>query len=87
VLENLAPAAGSTLGGASVTVTGRGFALGSTATTFKFGTANAKSVSCTSSTTCVLTAPPHAAGTVDVIATANKAKATVNAPADQFTYG
>jgi alpha-tubulin suppressor-like RCC1 family protein len=86
VVESVAPASGTTLGGTSVTVTGQGFALGSAATAFKFGTVKAKSVSCTSSTTCVVTAPPHAAGTVDVVATVNKASTTVNAPADQFTY-
>ena len=30
--------------------------------------------------------PPHAAGTVDVKATVNKAASAKNAPADQFTY-
>lgn len=84
-VEGVSPANGSTLGGASVTVTGSGFALGS-ATTFKFGTVRSKSVSCTSSTTCVVTAPAHAAGTVDVIPTVNKASGAINAPADQFAY-
>jgi alpha-tubulin suppressor-like RCC1 family protein len=86
LVESVSPASGSTLGGASVTVTGRGFAPGGTATSFKFGTVKAKSVSCTSSTTCVVTAPAHAAGTVDVIPTVDKVKASANAPADQFSY-
>jgi len=87
LVEGVSPAAGTTLGGTSVTITGTGFALGSSATSFKFGTVRAKLVSCTTSTTCVVTAPAHAAGTVDVIAIANKAAGVINAPADQFTYG
>jgi alpha-tubulin suppressor-like RCC1 family protein len=85
-VEELTPNSGSTLGGASVTVTGNGFALGSTATAFKFGKVKAKSVNCTSSTTCVVTAPAQPAGTVDVIATVNKASSPINAPGDGFTY-
>ncbi len=87
VVEGVAPAGGSALGGASVTVTGSGFALGSTASAFKFGSVKSKSVSCTSSTTCVVTAPPHAAGAIDVKVTVNKATSTINAPGDVFTYG
>jgi alpha-tubulin suppressor-like RCC1 family protein len=84
-VESVSPSSGSTLGGTSVTVTGSGFALGS-ATTFKFGTVRSKSVSCTSSTTCLVTAPAHAAETVDIIAIVNSAKSLINAPADQFSY-
>jgi alpha-tubulin suppressor-like RCC1 family protein len=83
----LAPNTGSTLGGTSVTVTGEGFAEGSTATTFKFGNVKATVVNCTSGTSCTVTAPVHEAATVDVVATVNKAKSALNAPADQFTYG
>jgi len=84
-VEGVTPNAGSTHGGESVTVTGNGFAFGSTATVFKFGKVKAKSVSCTSSTTCVVTAPAQAAGTIDVVATVNKASSTINA-GDHFTY-
>jgi alpha-tubulin suppressor-like RCC1 family protein len=87
VVESVAPNSGSTAGGTGVTVTGNGFALGSAATAFKFGTVKAKSVSCTSSTTCVVAAPAHAAGAVDVNATVNKAASAINAPGDVFTYG
>jgi alpha-tubulin suppressor-like RCC1 family protein len=86
VVEGVAPGSGPASGGTSVTVTGSGFALGSSATSFKFGTVKAKAVSCTSTTTCQVTTPTHAAGTVDVVATANKAASAPNAPADQFTY-
>ncbi len=84
-VEAVAPNAGSTAGGETVTVTGSGFALGSTATAFIFGKVKAKSVNCTSSTTCTMTTPAHVAGTVDVKATVNKAASAIN-PGDRFTY-
>ncbi len=85
-MEALTPNAGSTLGGASVTVTGSGFAPGATATVFKFGTVKAKSATCSSSTTCVVIAPAQGAGSVDVRATVAKATSPIDAPADRFTY-
>jgi hypothetical protein len=84
---SIAPAAGPPAGGTHVTITGAGFALGSSATTIKFGRVKSKSVDCTSSTTCVATAPAQAAGKVDVIATVAKAKSAVNPAADSYTYG
>jgi len=84
-VEGIAPSTGSTHGGESVTVTGGGFALGSSATVFMFGKVKAKSVNCASSTTCVVTTPAQVAGTVDVKATVNKAISTIN-PGDHFTY-
>ena len=84
-VESVAPNTGSTAGHTSVTVTGTGFVLGSTGTTFKFGTGKATSVSCSSSTTCTMLSPAGAAGTVNVVATVNKVKSPVN-PGDQFTY-
>jgi alpha-tubulin suppressor-like RCC1 family protein len=84
-VEGVAPNAGSTKGGESVTVTGNGFALGNTATSFMFGKVKSKSVNCTSATSCIVTTPPQVAGTVDVKATVNKAISTVNA-GDHFTY-
>ncbi len=87
VVQALAPSSGSTLGGTSVTVSGDGFALGSTATTFKFGATKAKSVDCSSSTTCTVVAPAHEAATVDVRATVNKEISAPAAPGDQFSYG
>jgi alpha-tubulin suppressor-like RCC1 family protein len=83
VVEGVSPASGSKAGGYSVTVHGAGFAPG---TTFKFGTAKSKSASCASLTECTVLVPAHALGTVDVIATANKAKGEANPPADHFTY-
>ncbi len=87
LVEGLTPNTGSPPGGASVTVHGDGFALGSAATTFKFGTTKAKSVDCTSSTTCSVIVPAHEAATVDVRATVNKATSALSPPGDQFAYG
>ncbi len=84
-VEALAPGTGSSAGGTVVLVSGHGFALG-TATTFKFGKTKAKLVDCTSATSCEVTAPAHAAGAVDVTASANKATSAANPPGDRFTY-
>ncbi len=86
-VEAVTPNSGSTLGGVSVTVTGAGFALGSTATTFKFGRAKAGSVDCTSATSCTMLVPAQGAGTVDVTAQVGKLKSSINPPGDDFTYG
>ncbi|HYM53979.1 MAG TPA: IPT/TIG domain-containing protein [Solirubrobacteraceae bacterium] len=86
-VEGVTPNTGSAAGGTSVTVTGSGFALGTAATSFKFGKAKATSVECTSGTSCTMLAPAHEAGTVDVTAAVGKAGSPVNAPGDQFTYG
>ena len=85
VIQSFAPPSAPHAGGVTVEVSGAGFALGS-ATKFKFGRATAKSVSCTSTTSCTLVVPAQAAaGTVDVLATANKAKSAIG-PSDTFTY-
>jgi alpha-tubulin suppressor-like RCC1 family protein len=74
-------------GGATVTVSGAGFAVGSNLTEFKFGSIKARSASCASTTECsVVLGTAHATGAVDVKATANKASSAKNAPADDFTY-
>jgi alpha-tubulin suppressor-like RCC1 family protein len=85
-VTGLSPNGGPTAGGTSVTVTGTGFALGTTATTFRFGSTKAKSIDCTSSTECTVASPPHEAGTVDVKAIVNRVSSPRNRPADQFTY-
>lgn len=78
------PSKGTTAGGTSVTVTGSGFALGS-ATIFKFGSPKATAVNCSSSTTCTMLTPPHAAATVNVKATV-AGIASPKSSGDQFTY-
>jgi alpha-tubulin suppressor-like RCC1 family protein len=85
-VTNVSPNAGPTAGGTSVTITGTGFALGTTATIIKFGLKRATSVNCTSTTTCTAVTEAHEAGTVDVHATVNKVASPTNRPADQFTY-
>jgi hypothetical protein len=85
-VTSLSPSAGSTAGGTAVTVTGSGFALGASATIFKFGTAKATGVNCTSSTACTVIASAHAAGTVEVKATVNKIASGKEPPGNQFTY-
>jgi hypothetical protein len=85
VIESLSPSEGPTLGGTEVVVTGAGFSTAPKGTAFKFGTVAAKSVTCTSSTTCLVIAPAHEAGTVTVKATVNRAAST-STSADLFTY-
>jgi hypothetical protein len=85
-VTSLSPNTGSKGGGTGVTVTGSGFVLGKTATTFAFGSAKATAVNCTSTTTCTLLSPAHAVGTVDVKATVSKVHSAKNSPADHFTY-
>jgi hypothetical protein len=85
-VTGVSPNTGSSAGGAEVTVTGVGFAVGTTATVFRFGSTKATSVNCASTTTCKVVAPAHEAGTVDVKATVNRVSSTRNRPADQFKY-
>ncbi|HEV7586436.1 MAG TPA: IPT/TIG domain-containing protein [Solirubrobacteraceae bacterium] len=80
------PNAGPVAGGTSVTVTGAGFAPGTTATKFNFGTTKATSVSCPTSSECTMLAPAHAAGTIEVTAIVNKVSSLKQPPADNFTY-
>jgi hypothetical protein len=67
-------------------VTGSGFVVGTTATAFKFGTASSKSVNCTSTTSCTVITPPHAAGTVDVKATVGGITSPKSSSTDEFTF-
>jgi hypothetical protein len=63
------------------TVTG----LSATTTVFKFGATKATNVNCSSTTSCTVRTPPHAAGTVDVKATVNKV-GSPSTTTDRFTY-
>ena len=82
-VSSVTPNTGTVAGGASVTVKGLNFLLGKT--TFKFGTAKATSVNCTSTSECTMLSPAHTAGTVDVIATVNKLNSPV-VTGDKYTY-
>ena len=84
-VTGVSPSSGPAAGGTSVTVTGSGFTTGG-GTSFLFGKTKATAVSCSSSTTCMMLTPAHAAGTVDVIAQVGITRSPVNAPADQFTF-
>jgi hypothetical protein len=86
IIASLSLNHGAAPGGTQIGVHGRGFAPGTSATVFDFGTAVAKSVNCTSTTECIVTTPAHAPGTVDVKASVNNVTSAKNAPADQFTY-
>jgi alpha-tubulin suppressor-like RCC1 family protein len=85
-VNGVTPSKGSKAGGETVTISGAGFAVGVNLTSFKFGMSKATSISCASTSECKAVVPAHAAGVVDVVASANKAMSAVNAPADRFTY-
>jgi hypothetical protein len=87
LIASLTPNAGPAAGGSTVTVTGVGFAPGTTATKFKFGATASKSASCASSTECTVLAPAHEAGTVEVKAVVNKVTSLKNPQGADFTYG
>jgi len=84
-ISGVSPKTGPTAGGTPVTISGEGFAPGSL-TVFKFGSAQAPSVNCISTTQCSVLSPAHGAGTVDVKATVDKLTSSKTRPSDQFTY-
>jgi Regulator of chromosome condensation (RCC1) repeat/IPT/TIG domain len=85
-ITSLSPSAGPAAGGTLVTATGTGFAPGSGTTAFKFGAVLATSVSCESTTTCVLLTPAKKAAAVDMAAIVGKLKSTPAPPGDLFTF-
>jgi hypothetical protein len=84
-VTGVSPNTGAVAGGATVTIAGTGFGLGTEATLFKFGSTQATAVNCTSITACTVVAPSHAAGTVHVTAIVSGQKSP-KVPIDQFTY-
>ena len=80
-IAGLKPTSGPKAGGTVVTITGAGFIPGSSGTVFKFGTAAAKSVSCSSNEECTMRSPKHEAGTVEVTVTVNKVSSPKPSPA------
>ena len=86
VVANVSPNSGPTAGGATVTITGSGFALGTSGTAFHFGTAAASSVDCTTSSKCTVVTPPGTAGPVNVRATAARSTSKRSEPGNVYTY-
>jgi alpha-tubulin suppressor-like RCC1 family protein len=87
VIVGVSPASGSAAGGASVTVTGSGFAIGMGTTVFEFGKAPATAVECSSTSSCTLVTPAaKKPGVLDIVAAVGKSKSKKNPPADQYSY-
>ncbi len=83
VITSVAPSAGPTAGGQSVTVTGQ-YLTGATSVTFG-GTAGT-SVSVVNDTTVTVTTPARAAGTIDVRVTTPAGTSADAGSADNYTY-
>ncbi|WP_345718827.1 beta strand repeat-containing protein [Kineosporia mesophila] len=81
-VTNVSPPAGPIAGGTGVTVTGTDF---TGATSVTFGGTAATSVTVSSDTQMVVTAPARTAGTVDIVVTA-PGGVSATSSADQFTY-
>jgi hypothetical protein len=87
-ITSVTPSSGSTAGGTSVAVTGSGFAPGTTATSFLFGTTPAASVECSSSSACTVVSPAHKAGAQDVrFRVSGDQEQSKKTAADRFTFG
>jgi len=88
-VTKVSPEAGPRAGGTVVTVTGSGFALGSS-TTILFGKKPGTAVNCPSVNECTATAPKSKKETkpevVDVVAQVGKSKSRKSRPADAFRY-
>ncbi len=79
-VEALAPGSGPVAGGASVTITGAGFAVGAGAIAFKFGSKLATGVECASTTSCTAITPAgKKPATVQVSAAVGKLKSAAGA--------
>jgi len=86
VIESVSPPSGPLAGGNTVTIGGVGFPVGTDTVKFKFGKGSSKAAQCASSSSCEVLVPAgKAAGTVDIIATANKGKSTA-VEGDRYTY-
>jgi len=73
-ITNINPSSDDINGGAAISITGTGFTTGST--TVSFGGQAAVNVKVSGATALTLTAPAHAAGTVDVVVTSTNGTAT-----------
>ena len=81
-VTHVSPGSGLAGGGTAVTITGTGFAIGSSVVLF--GPGAAMSVSCTSTTSCTAASPPGL-GVADVTVTTSGGTSTTSA-SDRFTY-
>ena len=85
-VSGVSPSSGPNAGGTAITVTGTGFAPGTT-TKFAIGKAVAVGVQCSSSTTCTMqTGASRKKGALDVRAKVGKALSPKSPPGDRFTY-
>jgi hypothetical protein len=81
-IASISPSKGPTAGGTSVTITGTNL---TNATSVKFGTIAAASITSDTATTIVAVAPAGAAGMADVTVTTTGGTSAISS-ADQFTY-
>jgi IPT/TIG domain len=81
-VTGLIPSSGAA--GTAVTVSGTGFATGTSATLISFGSVAGTAVNCSSTTTCIVTAPAGS-GTVDVTVKVN-GQTSATSISDQFSY-
>ena len=84
IVTGVSPRIGSMAGGETVTVTGQGF-LATRSTQIYFEGTPSPNVYCPDNTQCVVTVPPHGAGTVHVTAWVGGAGSRPNT-ADHYTY-
>jgi hypothetical protein len=82
-LSSLSPSSNLPVGGADVTISGAGF-NSAVVSSVKFGGVAATNVRIVNAVTMKVTAPTHAAGTVDVAVTVGGSTATLS---NAFTYG
>ncbi|MGC9960588.1 MAG: IPT/TIG domain-containing protein [Acidimicrobiales bacterium] len=81
-VTSVSPSAGPLSGSTTATITGSGFVAGATV---RFGTATATVISCTLSTSCIVSNPPESAGTVNVTVSTPGGTSPTTAQ-DAFTY-
>jgi hypothetical protein len=85
-VTGVSPNHGPRSGGTEVTITGSGFEVGSSGTSFVFGKVHATSVKCASKTSCTAISPvPKKVGSVNVVAVVAGKKSAKNG-ADMYTY-
>ncbi len=84
-ITEVSPNHGPKAGGNEVTITGTGFAVGTTETAVQFGAAHSPSVSCSSINTCTVVVPAHGAGSQPVLVIVNKYK-NVQATAPHYLF-